>query len=152
VTDLVKRFPEDSLVKSIYLPTIRGQQALLRHDECESISELQASAPFELSQPNTGSTISVALYPINVRAEAYLAAKQGKEAAAEYQKILDHSGVVVNGPIGALAHLGLGRAYAIAGDSAKAKIAYQDFLALWKDADPDISILKEAQSEYASLH
>ncbi len=152
VTDLVKRFPEDTLVQSIYLPTIRGQQALLRHDSAKAISELQAGAPFELGQPNTGSTISVALYPINVRAEAYLAAKQGKEAAAEYQKILDHSGVVVNGPIGALAHVGLGRAYAIAGDSAKAKIAYQDFLALWKDADPDIPILKEAKSEYASLH
>ena len=152
MTDLVKRFPEDTLVKSIYLPTIRGRQALLRHDSAKAISELQAGAPFELGQPNTGSTISVALYPINVRAEAYLAAKQGKEAAAEYQKILDHSGVVVNGPIGALAHVGLGRAYAIAGDSAKAKIAYQDFLALWKDADPDIPILKEAKSEYASLH
>jgi eukaryotic-like serine/threonine-protein kinase len=152
VTDLVKRFPDDTLVKSIYLPTLRGQQALLRHDSAKAISELQAGAPFELGQPNTGSTISVALYPINVRAQAYLAAKQGKEAAAEYQKILDHSGVVVNGPIGALAHLGLGRAYAIAGDPAKAKISYQDFLALWKDADPDIPILKEAKSEYASLH
>jgi serine/threonine protein kinase len=152
VSDLVKRFPEDTLVKSIYLPTIRGQQALLRHDSAKAISELQAGAACELGQPNTGSTISVALYPINVRAQAYFAAKQGKEAAAEYQKILDHSGVVVNGPIGALAHLGLGRAYAIAGDSAKAKIAYQDFLALWKDADPDIPILKEAKSEYASLH
>jgi serine/threonine protein kinase/tetratricopeptide (TPR) repeat protein len=152
LSDLVKRFPEDSLVKSIYLPTIRGQQALLRHDSGKAISELQAGAPFELGQPNTGSTISVALYPVNVRAQAYLAAKQGKEAAAEYQKILEHSGVVVNGPIGALAHLGLGRAYAIAGDSAKAKIAYQDFLALWKDADADIPILTEAKSEYARLH
>jgi serine/threonine protein kinase/Tfp pilus assembly protein PilF len=152
VSDLMKRFPEDTLVKSIYLPTIRGQQAMLRRESAKAISELQAGTPFELGQPNTGSTISIALYPVNIRAEACLAAKQGTQAAAEYQKILDHSGVVVNGPIGALAHLGLGRAYAMAGESAKAKVAYQDFFSLWKDADPDIPILKEARTEYASLH
>jgi hypothetical protein len=79
-------------------------------------------------------------------------AKQGKEAAAEYQKILDHRGIVINGPIGVLAHLGLGRAYALSGDTGKGKIEYQNFLASWKDADPDIPILKQAKSEYASLH
>jgi hypothetical protein len=105
----------------------------------------------ELGQPNTGSTLSIALYPVYVRAEAFRAAKQGKEAAAEYQKILDHRGVVIDGPIGALAHLGLGRAYVIAGENAKAKIAYQDFLAVWNDADSDIPLLKEAKSEYAAL-
>jgi hypothetical protein len=80
-----------------------------------------------------------------------VAAKQGASAAAEFQKILDHPGIVVNEPIGALAHLGLGRAYALSGDKAKAAAAYQDFLALWKDADPDIPILKEAKAEYAKL-
>jgi tetratricopeptide (TPR) repeat protein len=151
VNDFVKRFPVDTLVKSLYLPAIRGQQALLRKDAAKAISELQVTSSVELGQPNTGSTISVALLPVYVRAEAYRAAKQGKEAAAEYQKILDHRGVVINGPIGAMAYLGLGRAYVLAGDAAKSKIAYQNFLALWKDADPDIPILKEAKSEYAAL-
>ena len=86
-----------------------------------------------------------------VRGEAYLAAHQGKEAAAEFQKILDHRGIVLNEPIGALAHLQLGRAYALQGDTAKARAAYQDFLGLWKDADPDIAILEQAKAEYAKL-
>ena len=88
---------------------------------------------------------------VYLRGEAYLAAKQGTAAAVEFQKILDHPGVVVNEPIGALAHLGLGRAYALAGDNAKAKTAYQDFFALWKNADPDIPILQQAKAEYAKL-
>src|ERR1700719_4410375 len=92
-----------------------------------------------------------ALYPVYVRGEAYLAAHQGSEAAAEFQKILDHRGIVLNEPIGALARLQLGRAYALQGDTAKARAAYQDFLTLWKGADPDIPILKEAKAEYAKL-
>jgi cytochrome c-type biogenesis protein CcmH/NrfG len=92
------------------------------------------------------------LYPIYVRGEAYLAAHQGGEAAAEFQKILDHRGIVLNEPIGALAHLQLGRAYAMQGDIAKARAAYQGFLTLWKDADPDVPILKQANAEYARLH
>jgi tetratricopeptide (TPR) repeat protein len=91
------------------------------------------------------------LYPVYVRGEAYLAAHRGGEAAAEFQKILDHRGIVLNEPIGALAHLQLGRAYALQGDTAKARAAYQDFLTLWKDADPDIPILKQAKAEYAKL-
>jgi hypothetical protein len=82
----------------------------------------------------------------------YLAAHKGKEAGAEFQKIHDHRGVVVNSPIGALAHLGLGRAYALSGDKTKAKSAYQDFLTIWKDTDPDIPMLKQARAEYAKLH
>ena len=92
-----------------------------------------------------------ALYPVYVRGEAYLAAHQGAEAAAEFQKILDHRGIVVADPIGALAHLQLGRAFALSGDKTKAKTAYQDFLTLWKDADPDIPILKQAKAEYERL-
>jgi len=92
------------------------------------------------------------MYPVYVRAEAFLAGHQGSEAATEFQKILDHRGIVVNAPIGALAHLGLARAYALSGDTVKAKTAYQDFLTLWKDADPDIPILKQAKVEYAKLH
>ena len=86
-----------------------------------------------------------------MRGQAYLATREGSKAAIEFQKVLDHRGVVVNGPIGALAHLQLGRAYAMQGDTAKAKAAYQDFLTLWKDADPDIPILKSAKREYADL-
>jgi hypothetical protein len=92
-----------------------------------------------------------ALYPVFVRGKVYLAAHQGHEAAIEFQKILDHRGIVVNEPIGGLAHLQLGRAYALQGDRARAKGAYQDFLAHWKDADPDIPILKQAKAEYAKL-
>jgi eukaryotic-like serine/threonine-protein kinase len=88
---------------------------------------------------------------VYLRGEAYLAAHQGSAAGAEFQKILDHACVVQNEPIGALAHLGLARAYALSGDTVKAKSAYQDFLGLWKDADPDIAILKEAKAEYAKL-
>jgi tetratricopeptide (TPR) repeat protein len=91
------------------------------------------------------------MYPVYVRGLAYLASHRGNEAAAEFQKILDHRGIVLNEPIGALAHLQLGRAYAMQGDTAKAEATYQDFLTLWKDADPDISILKQAKAEYAKL-
>ena len=90
-------------------------------------------------------------YPIYVRGQAYLAAHKGAEAAAELQKVLDHRGIVVSDPIGALARLQLGRAYALAGDATRAKSAYQDFFTLWKDADPDIPILKQAKAEYAKL-
>jgi eukaryotic-like serine/threonine-protein kinase len=86
-----------------------------------------------------------------VRGRAYLAAQQGKEAAAEFQKVLDHRGIVLNSPEGALAHLQLGRAYGLQGDNIKTRTAYQDFLTLWKDADPDIPILKQAKAEYAKL-
>jgi ATP/maltotriose-dependent transcriptional regulator MalT len=91
------------------------------------------------------------LYPVYIRGEAYLLSHQGKEAAAEFQKIIDHRGMVLNSPIGALAHLGLARAYAMQGDTAKARAAYQDFLTLWKDADPDTPILMAAKAEYAKL-
>ena len=91
------------------------------------------------------------LYPTYVRGQAYLAARQGREAVLEFQKILDHRGIVVSEPIGALAHLQIGRAYILAGDKDKARTAYRDFLALWQDADPDIPILKQAKSEYAKL-
>jgi serine/threonine protein kinase/tetratricopeptide (TPR) repeat protein len=151
IIDFSKRFSEDTLVKFNYLPTLRGQQALLRRDTSKAIAELQLAAPYEAGQATGGNTVSVGYYPVYIRAEAFRLAKQGKEAAGEYQKILDHSGVIINSPFGAMSRLGLGRAYALSGDTAKAKIAYQDFLALWKDADPDIPILKEAKTEYAAL-
>jgi predicted Zn-dependent protease len=139
--DLIKRSPEDTLVRFIYVPMIHAQLALGHGDFSAAIEELQPAARYELSE----------LYIVYVRGEAYLAAHRGNEAAAEFQKILDHRGIVLNDPIGALAHLQIGRAFAMQGDTAKARAAYQDFLTLWKDADPDISILKEAKAEYAKL-
>lgn len=104
----------------------------------------------ELGVPNQAA-FAPALYPVYVRGQAYLAAKNGFAAAGEFQKILDHRGIVFNELIGALAHLGLGRAYALSGDTAKARTAYQDFLALWKNADPNVPILTQAKAEYAKL-
>ena len=106
-----------------YLPTLRAQLALRSSDPSKAIEVLQAAGPYELGSPDSGS-LAVNLYPIYIRGEAFLAKHQGREAAAEFRKILDHRGVVTNEPIGALAHLGLGRAYALQGDTAKAKAAY----------------------------
>ena len=143
--DLGKRFPEHTFVRVVYLPTLHAQIALNRNDSSKAIEVLQAAAPYELG------AVEYALNPIFVRGEAYLTAHQGGEAAAGFQKILDHRTIVVNSPIGALAHLQLGRAYVIQGDTAKAKSAYKDFLTLWKDADPDIPILKQAKAEFSKL-
>ncbi len=147
--DLANRFPEDTLAQFNYLPTIRAQLVLSRHDSSKALETLQAAAAYELGTPGFFRFLS--LYPVYVRGEAYLSVNQGSEAAAEFQKILGHPGIVLNEPIGALAYLGVARAYALQGDTAKAKAAYQDFLTLWKDADPDIPILIAAQSEYAKL-
>jgi tetratricopeptide (TPR) repeat protein len=151
--DLARRFPEDTLVQFNYLPTILAAAVLggdgAVKDGDKAIAGLAAAAPYELGTP--AQTITFALYPVYLRGEAYLAAKQGTAAAREFQKILDHPGVVLNEPISALAHVGLGRAYAISSDRSKSRTAYQDFFALWKDADPDIPILKQAKSEYAKL-
>jgi len=147
--DLGKRFPEDTIVQFNYLPTLRAKLSVLNANPLEALHSLEAAAPYELGLPAMGFCNWPNLYPAYVRGEAYLAAQQGPEAAAEFQKILDHRGIVLNEPIGALAHLQLGRAYALQGDTAKARAAYQDFLALWKDADPDIPILKQAKAEYA---
>jgi tetratricopeptide (TPR) repeat protein len=149
--DLAKRSREDTVVQFNYLPTIRALLALSRSDASKAIETLQATAPYELGSPPATNFNFVSLYPVYVRGEAYLAAHQASEAAAEFQKILSQRGVVVNEPIGALAHLGLARAYVLQGDAAKARVAYQDFLTLWKDADPEIPILKEAKAEYAKL-
>jgi serine/threonine protein kinase/Tfp pilus assembly protein PilF len=150
--ELAARFPEDTIVQFNYLPTIRGQLALGRNDSSKAVETLQTAAPYELgSLALTDNFNFISLYPVYVRGEAYLVAHQGSVAAAEFQKILDHHGIIVNEPIGALAHLQLGRANAMQGETVKAKAAYQDFLTLWKDADPDIPILKQAKTEYAKL-
>jgi tetratricopeptide (TPR) repeat protein len=148
--DFSKGFAEDTIVQFIYLPSIRAQLALIHRDASKAIELLQPAGQYELGQVGS-SGVTPSLYPVWVRGEAYLMAGRGADAAREFQKILDHQGIVINEPIGALAHLGLARAYALQGDSAKARTAYQDFFALWKDADPDIPILIAAKSEYAKL-
>jgi DNA-binding winged helix-turn-helix (wHTH) protein/predicted Zn-dependent protease len=149
--DLGKRFPQDTIVQFNFLPTLRAKLAVQRGNSSEGIENLRAAAPYELGASASATYAWNALYPAFVRGEARLAAHQGKEAAAEFQKILDHRGVVLYEPIGALARLGLARACALQGDTAKARAAYRDFLTAWKDADPDIPILKQAEVEYAEL-
>jgi len=142
--DLAKHYPQDTLVQFTFLPAIRAQLVLRRKDSAKAIETLRTAAPYELGNV-------ARLYPVYVRGEAYLTARQGREAAAEFQKIVDHRGVVLNELIGALAHLQLGRAYMMQGELTKAKAAYEDFLTLWKDADSDIPILLQAKAEYAKL-
>lgn len=149
--DLGKRFPEDTLVQFNYLPTLRARLAVNRENASGGVEILRAATPYELGMTISSTYGWNCLHPVFVRGEAYLAAHQGNEAAAEFQKILNHRSVVLNQPIGALAHLGLARAYALQGDGARARAAYQDFLTLWKQADADIRILKEAKAEYAKL-
>jgi serine/threonine protein kinase/tetratricopeptide (TPR) repeat protein len=149
--DLSQRYPESTIVQFNYLPSLRAKLALSKGDASEALEALRAAQPYELGRTTYSTYGWSALYPVYVRGEAYLAAGQGKEAAAEFQKILDHRGIVLNKPIGALGRLQLGRAFALQGDTAKAKTAYQDFLTLWKDADTDVPILKEAKAEYAKL-
>jgi tetratricopeptide (TPR) repeat protein len=149
--DLGKRFAEDTAVKFSYLPTLRALLALKHGEPAKAIELLQIAAPYELGSPPSAFGLFGALYPIYVRGEAYLAANRGAGAAAEFQKVLDHRGIVVSDPIGALARWRLGKALALSGDTVKAKAAYQDFLTLWKDADQDIPILRQAKAEYAKL-
>lgn len=152
VDDLEKRFPEDTSVKFSYVPTVRAVLALNHDEPSKAVELLQVAVPYELGAPRSSmEAFFGALYPIYVRGQAFLASGRGNEAAAEFQKIIDHRGIVVSDPIGALAHLQLGRAYALSGDTVRAKSAYQDFLALWKDADTDIPIFKKAKAEYAKL-
>jgi len=151
-TDLDKRFPEDSAVRFSYLPTIRAVLALNRSDHATALEYLEVATPHDLGIPPSGiSGLFGALYPVYFRGLALLAANKPAEAATEFQRILDHRGIVVSDPIGALARLQSGRAHALSGDTARAKSAYVDFLTLWKDADPDIPLLKHAQAEYAKL-
>jgi eukaryotic-like serine/threonine-protein kinase len=145
VDDLAKRYPQDTIVNSIAVPTIRAAIAINRNDPAKAVEFLEPVLPYELGEAD-------ALHSAYLRGLAYLQLRQGSEAAVEFQKILDHRGIVVNGPIGALAHLQLARAYTLQGDTAKARAAYQDFLTLWKNADPDIPILIAAKSEYAKLN
>ena len=151
--DLEKRFPEDTFAKFTYVPVLRALSALEHGKPADGVERLQIALPYELAVNglNFNHFYLGGLHSAYVRGEALLAAHRYGEAVAEFQKILDHRGIVGADPIGALAHLQLGRAFALSGDLAKSKTAYQDFLTLWKDADPDIPILTQAQAEYAKL-
>jgi eukaryotic-like serine/threonine-protein kinase len=151
--DLAKRFPLDTQIQALWLPAIQAQLALDRSNPAAALALLPSgtrSARIELAAIPFLTNVSCLFSPY-LRGQAYLAAGQGKSAAVEFQKILDRQGIVWNCATGALAHLGLARALALAGDKDRALAAYKDFLALWKDADPDIPILKEATAEYAKL-
>jgi eukaryotic-like serine/threonine-protein kinase len=150
--DLEKRFPEDTPVQFEYLPTLHALFALAHQQPLDAVGRLQKAIPYDFALPGTAFFARFGgLYPAYVRGEAYLEARQGREAAVEFQKVLDHRGVVFADPIGILAHLKLGRAYVFSGEMAKAKNAYHDFLTLWKDADADLPVLKQARAEYARL-
>ncbi len=147
IDELTRKFPKDTLINSVWLPTARAALEINRNNPAKAIELLKAATPYDLGGgPNAANYL-----PIYVRGLAFLRARQGPEAAAQFQKILDHRGVDETSPLYALARLGLARAYALAGDTSKSRTAYQDFLALWKDADPDIPVLKEAKAEYARL-
>jgi tetratricopeptide (TPR) repeat protein len=130
------------------VPTIRAALELQRGSPRQAIELLQVTRPYELSTPMP---LKIVLYPVYVRGQAYLMQRNGTAAAEEFQKFIDHRGLVANFPLGVLARLGLARSYVLQGNSEKALSAYQDFLALWKDADPDIPILKQAKAEYSKL-
>jgi tetratricopeptide (TPR) repeat protein len=159
--DLDKRFPQDTIVQYNYLPTISALLSLARGNPSTAVADLESAKTYELGETTDSPIGWTAMYPVYVRGEAYVAAHQGSEAAAEFQKILDHPGIVLDQPIAALAHLQLGRAYALEAQSlhgadadaarAKARAVYQDFLTLWKDADPAVPVLQEAKAEYAKL-
>jgi len=147
--ELEKSYPSDTMLKVYWLPTIKAAIELSANNPGQALVFLEATAPYELGAPPQFQLGT--MYPVFIRGHVQLMARNGAAAASEFQKFLDHRGVTINYPLGTLAHLGLARAYALSGDTAKARTAYQDFFALWKDADPDIPILKEAKAEYAKL-
>ena len=147
--ELDKNYPSETLLKVYWMPTVRAALDLSANSSTQALESLEAAAPYELGIPAQFQLGT--MYPVYVRGLAFLATHNGMAAAAQFQRILDHPGITINFPTGVLAHLQLGRAYAMAGDSAKAKAAYQDFFTLWKEADPDVPVLKEAKAEYAKL-
>ena len=147
IDELAKEFPTDTMLNAVWLPVARATNQIRADQPGPAVDTLEAAAPYELGSPPLGASY----WPIFVRGEAYLRLHNGGKAATEYQKILDHRGAAPTSPLYFLARLGLGRAYALQGNGAKAKAAYQDFFAAWKDADPDVPILKQAKVEYAKL-
>jgi len=150
--DLDKRFPKDTCVRMIYLPELRALAAIHDKDPAKALDLLQAATPFELGVPGSWSAFFGDLYPAYLRGEAHLASHQNSDSVAEFQKLIVHPGIVFTDPVGVLTYLQLGRAYASEGDRVRAESSYQEFLKLWKDADPEIPILNQAKIEYVKLH
>jgi serine/threonine protein kinase/tetratricopeptide (TPR) repeat protein len=149
--DLGRRFPADTAVNQYWLPTIRAAVEINHGSPAKAVEALMSSVPYELGNPLPQAEIGAYLYPAYIRGQSYLMLKEGEKAAEEFQKFLSYPGITINCPLGALARLQLGRAYLLTGHTAQARTAYQDFLVLWKNADPDLLILKQAQAEYAKL-
>jgi tetratricopeptide (TPR) repeat protein len=150
--DLEKRYPEDTSVQFSYLPALRALEALNQGDPAKALEKTQPAAPYELAVPGTAYYTGAffgALYPVYVRGLAYSRMGRHREAAAEFQKFLDHPGIVLNDPMGPMARLQLARALSASGDRAKSAAVYKDLLALWKDADPDIPVVQQAKAESA---
>lgn len=149
--DLAKKYPQGSMVQFNYLPALRARLAMERGNPAQAIELLKSAGSYELSSTTSSAWAWSAMYPAFVRGEAFAMQHKSAEAAAEFQKILDHPGLVLNEAIAPLARLGIARAYAAQGNAEKARAAYQDFLALWKDADPDLPVLQQAKAEFAKL-
>ena len=149
--DLAERFPLNTAINRYWLPAIYASIEIKRGKPTKALEDLQTTTQYELGTPLPQFEVGGSLYPVYIRGEVYLLLIKGKEAAVEFQKFLDHRGVALNSPLGALARLQLGRAYALQGNTAQSRAAYQDFFGLWRDADPDIPTLIVAKSEYASL-
>ena len=150
-TDLEKRFPKDTYVRMVYLPELRALTALHDNDPKKTLDLLQAPAQFELGVPGSWSGFFGNLYPAYLRGEGYLQSHRDSESVTEFQKVLAHPGIVFTDPVAAVVHLQLGRAYSRTGDITRARSSYEEFLTLWKDADPEIPILRQAKAEYAKL-
>jgi hypothetical protein len=148
MTDLGKEFPYDTLLTQMKIPTARAMMSVQRNQAAQAVATLDAARPYELGADRRATGGFLAIY---TRGGAFLHLHDGVKAAAEYQKILDHRGVGPTSVLYSLAHLGLGRAYVLQGDAAKAKVAYQDFFAVWKGADADVPVLKTARAEYEKL-
>lgn len=149
--ELERENPLNTAINRYWLPTIRAYIAIGRQNPALAVKILEAATPYDLAFPQPQFEEGGLLYPAYVRGKAYLLLRRGKEAAIEFQKLLDHRGVVINSPLGALARLGIAEAYMMQGDAARTRTAFQDFLDLCRDADPDIPILKQAKAEYAKI-
>jgi len=142
LNQVTRDYPESTSLKQVFTPSIRALEAIQRHDGASAVAALEGSRPFDFAAP---------FHLIYVRGLAYLSAAQPQAAITEFQRIIDHPGATPGSAVHSLAYLGLGRAYTQAGDAAKARTAYQDFFALWKDADSDAALLRQAKAEYAAI-
>ena len=141
-----RRFPLNTLVNGLWIPTASAAIEIFRNNPAKAISLLQLTTPYEF-----GDLLGFGYLPLYLRAQAYFLAHEGDKAVAEYQRILDHQGIEIASPLYALSYLGLARSLAVTGNMSKSQKSYQDFFSLWKEADPDIPILKQAREEYAKL-